>query len=132
MIVFVTPAEQELARLDLELSDQLGEAPDARMKAIVNAEPLPYEPRQPGVFPAEGITRLNLGGGVDVYLHDIAEDLASKIQQVRLTMVRLVEEQASVTRAHVEEAVDQILGPELLSQPVSRKGRLPERPPDGD
>ncbi len=37
MTVFVTPAEQELARLDLELGDRLGEAPDDRMKTIVNA-----------------------------------------------------------------------------------------------
>ena len=37
MIVLVTPAQQDLARLDVELADRLGEPRDPHMEAIANA-----------------------------------------------------------------------------------------------
>lgn len=40
MVITVTPADQELARLAIVVSDRLGEKPDPRMEAIANAVPL--------------------------------------------------------------------------------------------
>jgi hypothetical protein len=38
VIVLVTPAQQDLARLDLELADRLRQPRDPRMEAIAKAE----------------------------------------------------------------------------------------------
>ena len=48
MTVYVTPAQRDLARLDLELAERLGEQPDPAMVAIAGAELEPSAaPEQP-------------------------------------------------------------------------------------